>query len=146
MRFMLYETKTEKIPLQKELVYIEKYIELQKIRSANPQYVEYTNQVSNSALLITPMLFIPFIENAFKHSPNKKEGCVIRILLETRNNTLVFECVNIINPNRQLMEDYSGLGHSLIQKRLELLYPGKHRLTINNNHEHYTVHLIIECA
>lgn len=146
MRFMLYETKTEKIPLQKELVYIEKYIELQKIRSANPQYVEYTNQVSNSALLITPMLFIPFIENAFKHSPNKKEGCVIRILLETRNNTLVFECINIINPNRQLMEDYSGLGHSLIQKRLELLYPGKHRLTINNNHEHYTVHLIIECA
>lgn len=146
MRFMLYETKTEKILLQKELAYIEKYIELQKIRSANPQYVQYKNQVSNPALLITPMLFIPFIENAFKHSPNKKEGSVINIVLATKDNTLIFECSNLINPNKQLTEDYSGLGHGLIQKRLELLYPCKHTLRITNNDERYTVHLTIECA
>ena len=146
MRFMLYETKTEKIPLQQELAYIEKYIELQKIRSANPQYVQYYTRISNPALLITPMLFIPFIENAFKHAPNIKEGKVINILITTTNNTLLFECDNIINPNQQLTEAYSGLGHGLIQKRLELLYPGRHTLRIINKDERYTVHLTIECA
>ena len=92
------------------------------------------------------MLFIPFIENAFKHAPNIKEGKVINILIETTNNTLLFECDNIINPNQQLTEAYSGLGHGLIQKRLELLYPGKHTLRISNKDERYTVHLTIECA
>lgn len=145
MRFMLYETKTEKIPLQKELAYIEKYIELQKIRSANPHYVQYKNSISNPALLITPMLFIPFIENAFKHAPNKKEGKVVNISFETRDSTLIFQCENIMNPHQQLIENYSGLGLGLIQKRLQLLYPGRHTLSIGRSDQTYTIHLQIEC-
>lgn len=72
MRFMLYETKTEKIPLTKELTYIEKFIELQKIRTTNPHYINYTVNGDATNVLIPPMLFIPFIENAFKHAENKK--------------------------------------------------------------------------
>jgi two-component system LytT family sensor kinase len=75
MRFMLYETKTEKIPLSKELAYIDKYIELQKIRTSNANYINYKVEGNATNLLIEPMLFIPFMENAFKHAENKKTKC-----------------------------------------------------------------------
>lgn len=73
MRFMLYETKTEKITLVKELAYIEKYIDLQKIRTAKPESINYLVNGEAKNLMIEPMLFIPFIENAFKHSESVKQ-------------------------------------------------------------------------
>lgn len=79
MRFMLYETKTEKIYLAKELAYIGKYIELQKIGTSNPGYVKYEVQGEPANLLVEPMLFIPFIENAFKHTDDKRVENAIKI-------------------------------------------------------------------
>ena len=68
LRYLLYEAKTEKIPLREELKYLEKYLELQRIRTSNPNYVdlEITGRADN--LKIDPMIFLPFIENAFKHT------------------------------------------------------------------------------
>jgi two-component system LytT family sensor kinase len=71
MRFILYETKTDKILLAKEIEYIEKYIDLQKIRTANENYVQLTISGHAGYKYIAPMVFIPFIENAFKHATNK---------------------------------------------------------------------------
>src|ERR1044071_687955 len=74
LRYMIYETRNEKISLAGELDYIEKYLELQKIRTANPDYVNF--QISGEAnnLKIAPMILFPFIENAFKHTENKKNS------------------------------------------------------------------------
>ncbi len=72
MRFMLYETKPAKIPLPKELTYIEKFIELQKIRTTNEHYVNYSIKGDTANFMIPPMLLISFIENAFKYADNKK--------------------------------------------------------------------------
>ncbi len=69
---MLFETKTDSILLLKEIEYIDKYIELQKIRTANENYVSYSVTGSPKNHTIAPMIFIPFIENAFKHATNKK--------------------------------------------------------------------------
>ncbi|MFN3446035.1 MAG: sensor histidine kinase, partial [Bacteroidia bacterium] len=70
MRFMLFETKAEMIPLSKEIEYIKKYIELQKIRTSNNSYVSFNVEGVANGRLIAPMVFIPFIENAFKHTNN----------------------------------------------------------------------------
>lgn len=141
MRFMLYETKPAKIPLSKELTYIEKFIELQKIRTTNPHYVNYTVKGDETSFMIPPMLLIPFIENAFKHAENKKAENAIKISLDIEKGKLVFKCENSYNQNTQMKQEHSGLGGELIKKRLALLYPDKHKLTITNNNELYNVEL-----
>jgi two-component system LytT family sensor kinase len=143
MRFMLYETKTERIPLNKELTYIEKFIELQKIRTTNQHYINYNVKGDVTNVMIPPMLFIPFIENAFKHTENKKTENAININLDIEKSRIIFRCENSFNPNSQLKQDGNGLGSELIRKRLTLMYPDKHTLAITNNNELYKVELTI---
>ena len=143
MRFMLYETKTEKIPLAKELTYIEKFIELQKIRTTNQHYINYTVEGDATNVMIPPMLFISFIENAFKHTENKKTENAININLDIEKSKIIFRCENSFNPNSQLKQDGNGLGSELIRKRLTLMYPEKHTLAITNNNELYKVELTL---
>ena len=130
MRFMLYETKTEKIPLSKELQYIEKYIDLQRIRTSNPNYVNYTVEGDPCDLMIEPMLFIPFIENAFKHAEGKKAEDAIKIRFSIGHRSIAFDCENRYSVYQLERPDHSGMGNDLIKKRLSLLYPGKHSLDI----------------
>ena len=143
MRFMLYETKAEKIPLQTELTYINKYIDLQKIRSANHNFVQYSTEGNPGLWTIAPMLFIPFIENAFKYSINKKADHTIVVMIKTTAEKLEFYCENQFNENQLIHENACGLGNELIQKRLNLLYPGKHILSIEKNNNVYKVNLSI---
>lgn len=143
MRFMLYETKTEQILLEKELTYIGKYIDLQKIRTANPDYVHYAVEGNPDGVLIAPMLFIPFIENAFKHAANARMGNVIHITIRIITEGIVFECTNGYNPDAKGKQEYGGLGNELIQKRLGLLYPQRHKLEVNDNNHIYQVKLAI---
>ena len=143
MRFMLYETKPEKIKLDKELTYIEKFIDLQKIRTTNEHYINYTIKGDPTNFMIPPMLLISFVENAFKHSENKKVKNAINIHLEIEKEKLLFECDNAYNENTKITEVESGLGSELIKKRLALLYPGKHELQITDNNGMYKVALTL---
>jgi len=143
MRFMLYETKAENIPLQKELAYIEKYIDLQKIRTSNPDFIHYEVDCSTSNWQIAPMLFVPFIENAFKHAANKKTGYGIVVKIKADENTLQFYCDNDCNENPLSKQEAGGIGNSLIQKRLQLLCPGTHSLLIKKESNIFKVHLTI---
>jgi len=142
MRFMLYETKTERIPLQKELTYIEKYIDLQKIRSANQNFVQYSTTGNTGEWMIAPMLFIPFIENAFKHSVNKRSDQTVVISITATKESLSFYCGNRYT-EKQAGKETGGLGNALIQKRLNLLYPGRHSLKTAGENNVYKVHLSI---
>jgi len=139
MRFMLYETKAAKINLDKELTYIEKFIELQKIRTTNEYYVNYSIKGDPTNFMIPPMLLISFIENAFKHAENKKVKNAINIHLDIEKEKLRFECENAYNQNIKIRSEQSGLGNDLIKKRLALLYPEKHALNITNNNGMYKV-------
>ncbi len=143
MRFMLYETKDERIPLAKELDYIRKYIDLQRIRSSNEAYVTCRISGDGKPLQIAPMLFIPFIENAFKHAESKKSEQAIVISLAIEQKTITFECSNrySVLPVSDLYA--GGLGNDLMKKRLELLYPDKHTLQIADKNDFYTVKLTI---
>jgi sensor histidine kinase YesM len=141
LRFMLFETKTEKIALSKEIEYIEKYIALQKIRTSNDSFVNFTISGNASNQMISPMLFIPFIENAFKHVSSKKTKNAIAVSLLIEEKKIRFECENTYNENNKLPLEYNGLGNELIKKRIELMYPEKHNLIIKNQNNSYKVNL-----
>ncbi len=143
MRFMLYETKTEKIPLKKELGYIEKFIELQKIRTANQNYVKFYSLNDTNNLMIAPMILIPFVENAFKHAENKKIENAINIEVKIEKNKIIFKCENNFNEHSELNKEFGGLGSELIKRRLILLYPNSHTLKITNIDELYKVELTL---
>jgi two-component system LytT family sensor kinase len=90
------------------------------------------------------MVFIPFIENAFKHTNNKKleNAITIEILINDTNIRLI--CANRFNPGgSSVRQPDSGLGNELIRKRLELLYKGKHSLRVDKTNELYTIDLMI---
>ncbi|MEO7523651.1 MAG: histidine kinase [Ferruginibacter sp.] len=144
MRFMLYETKTDHISLQKELEYIGKYIGLQKIRSPNQNFVKFTVHGDTDKWMIAPMLFIPFIENAFKHTADKKTDHAIRIQLEVTETALRFFCENSFSEHSLLNYEAGGLGNELIKKRLNLLYPGAHTVNVTGDNNIYKVELSIQ--
>jgi LytS/YehU family sensor histidine kinase len=141
---MVYETKTEKILLAKELGYIEKYLELQKIRTVNSDYVNFEVRGTANNLKIAPVILFPFIENAFKHTENGKKSSSIKIRVLIENGGIIFECENSYQKNLQIKQDYKGLGNELIQKRLLLLFPDSHRLEINDNNGIYKVKLSLD--
>lgn len=143
MRFMLYETMADKIRLSQEIEYIEKYIALQKIRTANVNYVHFavTGIIDNK--YIAPMVFIPFIENAFKHTNNKKLENAITINIIIKEETIQLICENKFDTRLLVKQMNSGLGNELIQKRLQLIYPENHILEVHKNNELYTVNLTI---
>jgi two-component system, LytTR family, sensor kinase len=144
MRFMLYETKAEQIPLQKEWAYLEKYIELQKIRTANPNFVRYTLDGDMDNRFIAPMILIPFVENAFKYAEGIKTDDAILIKLRIESKVLHFQCENKYLPTTRFDETSSGLGNELIHKRLALLYADKQALTIVDKNNMYCVNLQIK--
>lgn len=145
MRFALYESKTEKVPLAKEISYIDKYIELQKIRTSNENFVKYEVQGDTGSIAIEPMLLIPFVENAFKHSENKKIQEAIRIFIKSDLNRLHFECMNAYSASQKNLSQ-GGLGNGLIKRRLELLFPNKHTFEITNTGGYYTVKLEVDLS
>lgn len=144
LRYMLYETKTDTVLLDKEIEYIEKYIELQKIRTSNPTYVSLQITGSPGKKTIAPMVFIQFIENAFKHTTNKKINDAINVRIMIEKETIRFVCENKFDANRKLKQESNGLGNDLIRKRLNLIYPGKHTLELSNHCNLYRVNLTIQ--
>lgn len=143
LRFMLYETKTDRIAITEELRYIQKYIELQKLRTAHPEFIHFAVEGEGSQLMVEPMLFLPFIENAFKHAGWKEEGAIsIRFRLDREK--VVFDCENRYDPKTPtLPEANGGLGNGLIRKRLLLLYPGRHTLQVNAGRDTYKATLTL---
>ncbi|RRA97732.1 sensor histidine kinase [Larkinella rosea] len=143
LRFVLYETQAEQIPLTQELEYIQKYIELQKIRTTNEHYVTLQIDGEPDGLLIPPMLFVPYLENAFKYATNKKVNNAIRIQIRVNSEQIHFQCVNVIDKGKTAQHAPGGLGNDLIRQRLTLLYPNKHTLTIRHTGDDYSVDLLV---
>lgn len=143
IRFMLYKSPSETISLDLEIKYIEQYIALQRIRSLTPDFISFNRSGEITHLQIAPMLFIPFIENAFKHSTNKKNSHAIDIDILVKDNVINFSCSNDFVESAVLTEQNSGLGLGLIRRRLELLYKGKYQLEVSQNNDRFTVTLCL---
>ena len=146
MRYMIYESNEEKVPLKKEIEYLEDCIQLNKLRYADKEaIVKFGYPSETDGIFIAPMLFIPFVENAFKHGVAIGQSSNIDILLSINNSELTFTCANADHSHVQKMNgDSSGVGLDNVKRRLQLLYPGKHQLKITKSDDRYKVELKID--
>lgn len=131
MRYMLYESGDAQIPLEKEIAYLNNYIELQKIRFEEDVDIQLHEEGTATTQSIEPMLLIPFVENAFKHGVGMVQSPVIAISLIIKEKMMLFEVKNKITAEtRDSKDSNSGIGLQNVRRRLELLYPGTHQLNI----------------
>lgn len=131
MRYVLYETKNDHTSLKKEIGFIEDYIALMKVRISRDVQIIFDKHVDVHDMQIAPMLFLPFVENAFKHGISALDLSYIYIEIRETVNELRFEVRNSLfeNLGTQLDEN-SGIGISNTKRRLDLLYPGKYTLEV----------------
>jgi sensor histidine kinase YesM len=145
MRFMLYDTNTDEIPLSKELEYIGNFIELQKLRYEKGELdMQFELLINSSNMRIAPLILIPFVENAFKHSYRPGGTSVIKLNVTAQSGILYFNVMNNIGKNAAEDINESGVGLENVKSRLRLLYPGKHKLEINGSEDMFTVSLKVE--
>jgi hypothetical protein len=148
MRYMLYETAEEKSTVQKELEYLESYIDLMQLRFGDNLDLHFDNGISDTAKdsTIEPMLLLPFVENAFKHGIGLIEKPFIKIKISLNNEQLYFSVCNNYRSEHTAKDKNSGIGLVNVQNRLGILYPGKYALSIENKDEIYTVVLNLDLS
>jgi two-component system LytT family sensor kinase len=148
MRFMLHENVQDKISLTRDVDYLENYISLQKLRTSRSADIIIDTQIDEQLnnLEITPMLLIPFVENAFKHGISLQQPSYIKVTLQTKDRTLYFDVHNSIHikPDNDPEKFKSGIGLQNVKQRLALLYPGKHELIIRESAKEFFIHLTMQ--
>lgn len=142
MRYMLYDSEDKMVLLEKELQYLHSFVDLQKARFKENIYVDLLVEGTITNQLITPVLLIAFVENAFKHGvlSDPSDPVLIHVIVE--GNHLQLNVQNRIN--HQQKDQTGGIGLPNIYRRLELLYPGQHTLNIKENDTHYICELSLQ--
>lgn len=141
LRSVIYESD-EIVPLRKEIDYLSNYIDLQKLRLKDPNFVSFEIEGYCENHQIAPMLLIPFVENAFKHGQKNISSPGILIKLNCDKNSFTFEVSNQYNDQiLQNKDDGKGIGLANTQRRLELLYPKNHHLEIKKENNLFTIKL-----
>lgn len=132
MRYFLYESGEDLVPLEKEWEIVEDYIALQRIRSNEQLQLEKTVEGEIGQERIAPLLLVTFLENAFKHGAKGNTGAVsIHLLLQILPHTIRFRLQNTRGQVDEVAyAHHKGVGLENVRRRLELLYPGKHSLQI----------------
>ena len=142
MRYMLYDTDGEKVSLEKEIDYLQSYIDLQKQRFGKNVVIQTAFTEIDRSYNIEPMLLVPFVENAFKHGTGFMEDARIEIELRVKNSLLNFTVRNRFNfESEEVKDKTSGIGLTNVKRRLNLLYGNKQTLLISNNDGWFTTSL-----
>ncbi|NOY36287.1 MAG: GHKL domain-containing protein [Chlorobi bacterium] len=146
MSYILYDCKTNMVSLQKEVEFIRNYIELEKIRLEEDIEVNF-HVININHALIPPLLFVPLIDNAFKHgiSSNPEKKC-ISLTIEIFKNRLCFSLVNSKGSIKNGIKGKTkgGIGIQNVRKRLELLYPDNHKMKVVDSEGKFEVEIIID--
>ncbi|WP_254561045.1 sensor histidine kinase [Dyadobacter diqingensis] len=139
MRYLLYETQQDTALLSQEISFVKDYIELMKLRVQSNTTILFEEVKTGKDYAMVPMLLLPFIENAFKHGISVMQKATIRIDLEVQEGVLTLRVLNDIFRDKDALNmESGGIGLTNTQRRLDLLYPGKHELAINENSEQNT--------
>ena len=134
--YLLYQVDKPFVSLKDEIHHIEDYISLEKMRFNDTLNVTFSKYIYSESIEIAPMLFIPFIENSFKHGAIKNGLLDINISIKTNQNNILFE---IKNSNSKDLSYNEGIGLENIKKRLELVYPNQYQLDINRSETEFVV-------
>lgn len=146
MRYVLYESDKAKVPLPNEVAFIRNYLRLEQIRHRETVLIRFDFQGDSNQIMIPPLLFVPFIENAFKHGLQEcmQDGFVTMVIV-VDNKELVFEISNTKAEQAGTMVS-KGIGLPNVQKRLSLLYGDHYKLQITDNKNTYDVSLTLQLA
>jgi two-component system LytT family sensor kinase len=147
MRYLLYESEKGNTKLSQEIDFMSNYIDLMKLRMSDKVTLTVSFPDKYEDTSMPPLLFIPFIENAFKHGISYRENSFIDITVLAGKDSITFKCVNSnVKKNGNGEKEHSGIGLENVRKRLNLLYPGKHDLKISGSEKTYEVLLFINLA
>jgi len=145
MRYLLYESEKEKISLTLELEFLKNYIDLMKLRVTERVKLSFSFPAIFPEIKIPPLLFIPFVENAFKHGISYRNPSFIDIRLKVEEGKVVFNTRNsMVKETSTENKNYYGIGLDNVKKRLDLLFRERYQLTITEKEDEYLVDLILE--
>ncbi len=143
LSYMLYDCKAEEVRLEKEVEIMKNYIDLEKERYGNTIEISWTAEDSSRDHFISPLLMLPFLENAFKHGASEQiEKPWMAVDISVANNVLKFKITN--SKNEYTPHSNNGIGISNVKKRLGFLYPGKYELKINDEGDFFAVSLTVK--
>lgn len=143
--YLLYECDAEQVPLEKEIQVIEDYIELQKVRYGEKLDLNFEVLGEPVNTVIVPMLFLPLVENSFKHgADSQRMNPWIRIKLEVLENRVLFSISNSHRGKKAKSSAHSGIGLANLEKRLQLLYPGRYRFELEMTEDKFEINLQLE--
>lgn len=144
LRYVFYDCSKERVKISSELKYIENFIGFQQMKTENPQNIKLISNLNDGTAEIAPMLFIPFIENAFKYSRiEESDDGFVDINIVSKNKSILLSIENSMDTLNKPMSG-SGTGIKNVQHRLDIIYPQKYRLNITEVHNKYRVELNIE--
>jgi hypothetical protein len=142
MRYLLYESEQGNTTLQKEIDFLQSFIDLMKLRIDKSVEIKFSVPENIKNVTLPPLLMLPFIENSFKHGISYREKSFIHINIEQKNNEIILECRNSI-PANSFNDKPVGVGLKNVRKRLDLLFNSKYTLNITDNNKEFVVNLIL---
>lgn len=143
MRYMLYETKGDQVPLTKELAYIQNYLDLQQLKKDGQYAIDFQIEGQPEGIQVEPMFFVPFFENCFKHGDLDALGAGwLKGKLSVKDSQLDFLLENTFNPEKR-KDITPGISLDMVQQRLQLRYPNQHQLNITKESGLFRVHLAL---
>jgi two-component system, LytTR family, sensor histidine kinase AlgZ len=143
LSYMLYDCKTEEVRLEKEIENMKNYIDLEKERHGNKVEVSWSVEGDIEDKMVAPLLFLPFLENAFKHGISEqieKPWVGVDVMV----NKGMLSCKIVNSKTSPSLQDDLGIGIGNVKKRLEFLYPGKHELKINDEGDFFVVNMQVQ--
>lgn len=144
MRYLTYETSSELVELTKEVEYMRNFIELNRLRIKSPDAIIFDVK-GDLNVMISPALFVPLIENAFKFASYRNQKACVQIQLTANDGVIELETWNFLDNNQPPAEpSHSGSGLKNLRKRLELTYHGKHQLLTEHGELQFHVKLTID--
>lgn len=145
LRYVLYEAKDETVPLEKEIQFIESYLDLQKARANVEENIQFVKKGGFEGYEIAPLLLVNIIENAFKHGADfNEDDNFIRISLSQNSGLLTFQCFNQKEPNADKTNEKEGVGLENVRKRLDLIYEDRARIDIEDRSNTFEVTIKIQ--
>ena len=147
MRYMVYETNEDKVVLKKEIHHLKKFIEVYQLRISEEDdvLINFTTKGNLENIKVSPMLLIPFVENAIKHGIDPKTKSVVNISIEVTKNSILYKVTNTIHQTvTGIKNNASGFGLDNLKKRLAILYPNTHAIETKVENGYFISLLILQ--
>jgi sensor histidine kinase YesM len=148
LNYIIYECQDEQVPLEKEMEFLTNYIALEKVRIDESVQVDLRMEISDTTMMIAPLLFVPLIENAFKYGVNiSSDKPSIDVEFKQEFSELRFKCTNLrdnFEDEAKSVGSVGGIGLENVRKRLDLIYPGKHSFEIMDDGHQFSVEMVIK--